>query len=224
MTETMVPWYRLRELDEIADGPGLYAWYAVPVAGPPDWQTPQLLGQLLAQHTRCLEHPHLELEVNWHLGAMWSGTLPEGGIPGLATLIEELADGTRASPAKELGLALGNATHRELLVDVLVRAAPRLTPPLYVGISKGLRGRLQSHRRAYDAAQEAFDDGKDPIEAIGNKLGARLVKARIPEEALRVSVLEITSLNEITDAEYRRIAAAAEYILNRWQHPIFGER
>jgi hypothetical protein len=224
MPDQVVPWYAIDELGQVPTGAGLYAWYAVPIAGPHDRKSAEQLGKLLARHSRTLKHPDLRLEVTWHLGALWSGELPEGGVTSLASLLDDLATGVRKEPATDLYRTLGHAGHRQLLADVLLTAAPRLSAPLYVGISRGLRGRLHTHRSKYEAAREAIAAGDDPLAVLGNHLGTRLAAARIPPEALRVTALEVESLNGLTKAEARRISAAVEYVINRWQHPIFGEK
>jgi hypothetical protein len=63
MPTTLIPWYQLRELSNVPDGPGLYAWYAVPVVGPPDLATAEPMARLLAQHTLSLRHPDLAAEI-----------------------------------------------------------------------------------------------------------------------------------------------------------------
>lgn len=224
MPEVSCEWFRLDEVQDLPAGPGLYGWYIVPVAGPNDWASSTHLGSFLSQHTRSLSHPNLVLEVNWHLGAMWDGELVDSGNLMLADQISRLASGESTSPGLDLHKTLNSAVHRPLLAEVLLKSAPRLSPPVYVGISKGLRGRLLEHRGHYEKARQALADGEDPLQVVGNKLGTRLALKEVPPEALRITAFEISGLGHLTEVEWRRLAAAAEFVLNRWSHPLFGER
>ena len=80
------------------------------------------------------------------------------------------------------------------------------------------------HRNEYERARLAVAAGNDPITEVGNTLGARLAAAKIPPEALRITPCPVNSLGGLTDGEWKRIATAAEYVVNRWQHPLFGKR
>lgn len=224
MSEIRAEWYGINELTSLPVGAGLYAWYAVPVTGPKDVASSSVLGGKLASHTRTFRHPHIEIDARWHLGAKWAGTIPEVGISELAQLIEDLSTNTRTSPGAELHRVLHHASHRPYLAELLLGAAPRLTAPLYIGVAKELRRRGLEHRRDYQNARDAMEADDDPLAVIGDKLGARLAAARIPPEALRITPYLVSSLGGLTDVEWRRIAAAAEFVVNRWQRPLFGRR
>lgn len=224
MSEIKAEWFGITEVTSLPVGAGLYAWYAVPVAGPQDVASSSALGGKLASHTRTFRHPPMELDVRWHLGARWSGEIAETGIADLAKLIEELSADTRTGPGAELHQVLHHADHRPRLAELLLHAAPRLTAPLYVGVAKGLRRRGMDHLRDYEKARAAMDVGDDPIAVIGDRLGTRLAAAKIPPEALRITPHPVSSLDGLTNVEWRRIAAAAEFVVNRWQRPLFGKR
>lgn len=224
MSEIKAEWLGLDELTSLPVGAGLYAWYAVPVTGPKDVASSSALGAKLASHTRTLRHPPMQLQARWHLGANWEGELHEGGISDLAQLIHDLSTGARKDPGAELHKVLHDSVHRSYLAELLIHAAPRLAAPLYVGVAKGLRRRGMDHRRDYAKARISVARGDDPLSEIGDNLGARLASARIPPEALRITPYPVSSLGRLTDVEWRRIAAAAEFIVNRWQHPLFGKR
>ena len=224
MSKITVEWFGINEVTRLPVGAGLYAWYAVPVTGPQDVASSSALGGRLASHTRTFRHPPIALDVRWHLGARWAGEISEGGISDLAQLIEDLSTDTREGPGAELHKVLQHAAHRPHLAELLLHAAPRLAAPLYVGVARGIRRRGMDHRRDYENARAAMDAGDDPFAAIGDKLGARLAAARIPPEALRITPFVIGSLDGLTEVEWRRIAAAAEFVVNRWQRPLFGKR
>lgn len=224
MSERKSEWFPMTDVTSLPSGAGLYAWYAVPVTGPEDVASSSALGGRLASHTLTLRHPPIALDVRWHLGAMWTGELPEGGITGFARLIEDLASGARSTPGAELSRALHDPVHRPMLAELLFHAAPRLAAPIYVGVAKGLRKRGMDHRRDYENARADLAAGDDPLTVAGNTLGARLAVARIPPEALWITPYPVASLDKLTDVEWRRIAEAAEFVVNRWQHPLFGRR
>lgn len=224
MPEITAEWFGINEVTRLPVGAGLYAWYAVPVTGPQDVASSSALGDRLASHTRTFRHQPIALDVRWHLGARWTGEISESGISDFAQLIEDLSTNTRRGPGAELHKALHHALHRPHLAELLLQAAPRLAAPLYVGVAKGLRRRGMDHRRDYENARAAMQAGDDPLAAIGDKLGARLAAAKIPPEALRITPCRVDSMDGLTDVEWRRIAAAAEFVVNRWQRPLFGKR
>ena len=224
MSETKAEWFGINEVTSLPVGAGLYAWYAVPVAGPEDVASSSALGDKLASHTRTLRHPPIALDVRWHLGAMWTGELPEGGISGFARHIEDLSSGTRSAPGAELYRVLHDPAYRPMLAELLFHAAPRLAAPLYVGVAKELRKRGMDHRRDYEKARAGLAAGDDPLTVAGDTLGTRLALARIPPEALWITPYPVASLDKLIDVEWRRVAEAAEFVVNRWQHPLFGRR
>ena len=224
MPKVKIEWYGINEVTSLPVGAGLYAWYAVPVSGPQDVVSSSALGARLASHTRTLRHPPMELTAHWHLGANWKGELHEGGISDLAQLIEDLSIDSRDSPGAELHKVLHDDVCRPLLAELLFDVAPRLIAPLYVGIAKSLRRRGMEHLRDYKKARVALAAGDDPMIVTGNKLGARLAAARIPPEALWITPYPVSSLDKLGNVEWMRIAEAAEFVVNRWQHPLFGKR
>jgi hypothetical protein len=226
-------WYETDELENIPSTPGLYAWYAVPVAGPPDWQIDLdaqgrdqgglNFGSFLANHTRRLRSPTLDVDAKGHLWSAWRGSLTETGTQALAGHLERLAE-QGSGPGAHLRWALQHAPARELLASVLVEASPRLSAPIYIGVARNLRERLGQHVEALVRAAELLGDGTALTTELRGKFGGRAVEAGLSMDELRIAALPMPEFEGLAEAELRRIVEAAEFVLNRWHHPLFGER
>lgn len=229
------PLQGITEIDFTPKRPGIYAWYAVPIAGPLDWgedfddegidQGGKKFSAFLADHTRMLHHPPVTVGVIWNLWAEWSGTLPESGTQALASAVELVGslDPGRKSSAT-LGSVLTNSTKREHLARVLVQASPRLSSPIYIGIAKNLFDRIHTHFANIEEATEYLVTGEDPWQYMKDGFGVRAAAAKLSPASLRFSVLPIPELEGLDDDDLRSVAGAAEYVLNRWHHPILGRR
>ena len=223
-------WYLADELEQVPNRPGLYAWYFVPLAGPLDWaefiddQSGSDLGvarfgDFLARHTDRVRLPGLSLRARGHLGADWLGRLDDQSSLTLAQNLRSLADGGPGRGAS-VRWALTNADARECLAQVLLSASPRLSPPIYIGVAKNLRGRLDEHMRDYGRAMAQPDDDGD----LPSKFGERAAAAGLRVDELKVAVLPISELENLDDDELRKVAEAAEFVLNRWHRPMLGQR
>ena len=222
----------LDHLDEAPVGAGLYAWYLVPVAADTDWEADiddegndvgyDTFAAFLSSHTRRYLHPGARTTVKWHLWAEWSGMLQETGIEALANMLAEMPE--RGTQAAKLRTVAKTAATRQVLAAVLLAAAPRLVAPVYIGVSKTLRKRLEEHAAAYLDASDRLARDADLPGSIKNTFGSRIAQARVPYETLRVCTLEIEGFDTVDEDDAREIAEAAEFVLNRWHHPLFGER
>lgn len=227
-------WFTTTELDDIPVTPGLYAWYAVPVAGPPDWQAEfdakghdrggHNFGGFLANHTRRLRSPTMSIEAKGHLWSSWTGSLTEAGTQSLAGLLDRLPAQEEPKRAKSLHRALQSASARELLATVLVAASPRLSAPVYIGVAKNLRGRLGQHLEALVKARALLDSGGTLTDQLMSTFGGRAAEAGLGVDDLRIAALPVPQLEGAADLDSRQVAEAAEFVLNRWHHPLFGER
>ena len=234
MAEGELQWFTTTQVDDVPVAPGLYAWYAVPVACPPDWQAEfdaqgqdrggQNFGSFLAQHTRRLRTPTMRIEAKGHLWSSWTGSLAEAGTLSLAALLERLAGEEEPRLAKNLFWALRNSTARELLATLLIDASPRLSAPVYIGVAKNLRERLSQHLEALVKAHVLLDGGTKLTDELSGKFGGRAAEAGLGVDDLRIATLLVPEFAGLEDNELRRVAEAAEFILNRWHHPLFGER
>lgn len=227
-------WYEADELEEIPTSPGLYAWYAVPVAGPLDWQPEhdddgndlgsQNFGSFLAKHTHRLRSPTLAVQAKGHLWAAWSGSLTEAGTQTLAEHLDQLGGPEAQGPGAKLKWALHNSDARQVLASVLVAASPRLSSPIYIGVAKNLRERLGTHIDNFNAAAELLGTDAALPSELRNKFGGRVAEAGLALDDLRIAALPVPEFAGLSDIDLRNIAEAAEFVLNRWHHPLFGER
>ncbi len=222
--------YDADKVDTVPSEPGIYAWYAVPIAGPKDWQVDldasghdrggQNYASFLASHTNRLQHPTLRLDVKWHLWAAWNGELQDEGTSRLAQHIHDLPN---ASGASDLEWTLGHGPAREVLAQVLVETAPRLTAPIYIGVASVLSERLPQHIKDLAKAGALLSAGKDVPKKLAGKFGGRAAMSGLRIADLKVAVLPLPGLgSKLSDADNRRVSEAAEFVLNRWHHPILG--
>lgn len=228
-----VLWFSAEFTEGIPNEPGLYAWYAVPVAGPPDYGVEHdehgqdrggyNFGSFLASHTLRLRSPDLDVSLAGPFWAEWAGSVTEHGYQVLASNMEKLAEGRSGRGAK-LNWALHNSDARERLAAVLEAASPRLSSPIYIGVSVDLADRIRTHLDAHRRAQDSLDVGDDIPDDVAGTFGARAALAEIALDELRVAVLPVPIAAGIALADARKVAEAAEFVLNRWHKPIFGER
>lgn len=234
MPDGELHWYKTTEADDVPADPGLYAWYAVPVAGRPDWQTEfdahgqdrgaHNFGSFLAKHTRRLRTPTMTIQAKGHLWSSWSGSLTESGAQILAELLDQLAVQEEPRVASKLHWALRNPSAREVLATVLISASPRLSAPVYIGVATNLRQRLSEHVQALTAATNLLGRAEPLTAELRGSFGGRAAAAGIGIDDLRFAALPVPDFAELTGPELRRVAEAAEFVLNRWHHPLFGER
>ncbi len=228
-----VHWFSADSIDGVVHEPGLYAWYAIPVAGVPDWMVDHdengldrgayNYGSFLANYTERLRGPDLSMSLSGPFWAEWEGKALERGYQVLASNIRVLAEGGSARGAK-LRWALQNPLARERLAAVLEAASPRLSAPIYIGVSLDLGGRLAEHMETLEKASAFLSVGDEVPQNLVGTFGARAAMAGLTVDELRVAVLPVPAMAGMAAGELRNIAEAAEFVLNRWHKPIFGER
>lgn len=228
-------WYRTDQVDAVPTEPGLYAWYAVPTAGSRDWRVDidsttgldrggRNFGRFLATYTRRLRSPTIRVKAQGHLWSEWAGSLSESGSQMLADHLDALADKSSPSAGKELSWALTSAQTREVLAAVLTEASPRLSAPVYIGVAENLRQRLGKHIDTITKAHAELKASGALTPALRGAFGGRAAEAGLTLADLRVAVLPVPSLGRLGVPDQRRLSEAAEFVLNRWHHPLFGER
>lgn len=240
MTTSSIPpdplWFSTSTTSTAPSDPGIYAWYAVPEAGPADWQVtpgpggvdtgPELLAQFLGAHTKRLNSPPLRMKVSWHLWAAWTGEVGDVGTARLVESLEKMGSvHAKGVGSTSLHWALHNVSAREALANILLASSPRLVAPIYIGVSRNLAQRLPQHVKA-------FDDALVHLRAHGaltsdhlKGFGGRAAAAGLRHADLRVGVLPVTSIaTGLTAGEQRTVVEAAEFVLNRWHRPILGRR
>lgn len=229
-------WFGMSTASAAPKEPGIYAWYAVPEAGPADWQVtpgpggadtgPELLAKFLGAHTKRLNSPPLKLSISWHLWAGWNGEVGDVGTQRLVDSLETMTTPTAArAGSKSLHWALHNVSAREALAKVLLESAPRLVAPIYIGVARNLAERLPQHVKAFNAASATLKAHGVVTSKQLKGFGGRAAAAGLRHADLRVGVLPVAALaTGLTIAEQRQVVEAAEFVLNRWHRPILGRR
>jgi hypothetical protein len=168
--------------------------------------------------------PTMSIGAKGHLWSSWTGSITETGTQRLAGLLDRLDPQEEPQTARELHWTLQNASARELLARVLHDASPRLSAPVYIGVAINLRRRLSRHIDTLAKARNIIDGGGNLTDVLAHTFGGRAAEAGLGIDDLRIAVLPVPEFAELTENDLRRIAAAAEFVLNRWHHPLFGER
>lgn len=226
-------WYKVTEADTAPAEPGVYAWYVAPTAG--EYALAEAMvngtdegiahfGKFLSEYSLKLRPPQFDITATGHLWAEWRGFIEERGSSRLAGAIDRVAEG-KSEAGKKLIETMQRERTRRVLAQVLMEAAPRLVSPIYIGVATNLRERITQHVSGIRTVTKALADG-DPVPAmLRGKFAERAAKAGFSEDDLRIGVMPIPDLGQNLDLELRReIAEAAEFVLNRWHHPILGRR
>jgi hypothetical protein len=166
------------------------------------------------------------MSVSWFLWGGWQGEVVDSGPKRFAEALESLdAPDYPGRGSKQLHWALHNAPAREALSKVVFDAAPRLTAPIYIGVAENLNERLPQHVKKYNGAREQILQGQSISPKQLKDFGVRAAAAGLRPADLRVGALPITSMaSGLTIGEQRKVAEAAEFVLNRWHRPILGRR
>lgn len=227
-------WYRTDELHKVPVEPGLYAWYAVPSAGVRDWRVDRdahghdrggrNFARFLAWHTRTLQRRDLGIAARGRFWTRWRGSLNDTGTEILARHLESLSASRPNGPGADLVWALQHEARREVLAQILLKTSPGLSPPVYIGVAENLRKRIGTHISDLEKAMKQHRNRGSSSTSAHNNFGQRAIDSGLTLADLRVSVLPIRSAAELHSNQYRRVAQAAEFVLNRWYHPQFGER
>lgn len=226
-------WFDIPNVDEAPDEPGIYAWYVVPIAGEyalaEDLADGQDLavarfGEFLSSHSRRLRHPDFRIQATGHLWAEWRGEITETGSQRLSHAIDRIAEGT-GEAGKHLSRSMRAERTRRVLAQVLIEAAPRLVAPVYIGVATSLRERLATHVRTFRTVKKLLADEKPIPTKHLNTFGERAASSKFLEDEMRVGVYPVPALDDdLDEALLRQVAEAAEFVLNRWHHPILGRR
>jgi len=233
------------DLHSAPKGPGIYAWYAKLPAGAADWKrildeaTGEDLGEkrlreLILLHCHKFNPPAFDVTAISSYEVEWSGRLE----PQLAASLEAvLRPDAESSPDNEAYRAFKNVLKKEksraALVELISKASPVFSAPIYVGTSKHIRKRLLEHAdriRKFAAAIAAEPDERAEIvkylksEKGKSDFAARITAMEFAPEQLEVYTMDVTNLAYAAHStdDFAALAATLEWLLNRWHRPIAG--
>lgn len=208
---------KLLSFGEVPDAdpkPGLYAWYLRIKPGKSNLESPENFSKALKRITEQLCYPDLSMQLRGHLNLHLKGDLKhiwygheENQFSDHFQKILELPEG------------------REILGEILESTVPLLTGPLYIGVSKNLRCRLQQHTRLI---QEGYHNQFSPVdskESLENdrNFAERVRQRKIDPNHLVVSLVYV-SHPDICPRVIRKTIEIAETLLNRTFYPILGRK
>lgn len=233
--------YTCSAIDNAPEAVGLYAWYGVLNAGPPDWEIDIQEGvdvggdrfrELLSRHSGRFSSPAIELIGRTTFFSTWRGTLEDesrvfiqGAIRGDGHEQSD-DDSYDAKRASRLAEAIDQPLLRQALVRVVDEAIPALSAPVYVGVSDNLRRRLRTHVDGLLKLSESLK--RDPtarsVLLTSDKFAARAVGMGFSPDTLKVWTVNIEAVAALTKEHSYTVAQAVEWLLNRWHRPFLGKR
>lgn len=228
------------------ESPGVYAWYAQVTAGLADWRRvpdeeqqcdlgERNLRNLLLSHSRKFNPPAFDVTATTSFELEWKGQIsPElaGSIDRrLSDPEEEGLDPEEKRRRQEIRRPFRSERARATLVKLLRHATPFFSAPIYIGTSHNLRERLLRHTQRINLFAEAI--AREPekrdlvVESIRSgrtDFAARVTAMGFAPEQLEVYVLDAKQVaeGEWTKDDLTALAAALEWLLNRWHRPIAG--
>jgi hypothetical protein len=225
------------ELDRAPDVPGIYAWYARLPLSLHDWK-PRIhvdtgedlavadLLRAITTYSRTHEPAEVALQGRGTYGLDWIGQFHRQSIT------DEFQDGSnRLTRRIEDTSQEGDA--RRLLIQLLRNAPPVFASPLYIGVATNLRQRLLAHKEAYENARAQARNDPSVLERLqfeGKSFGERLAGTAIQLEHLDCYVLPVAEMTKgvdpgsSTSGSPRKVAEAAEWVLQRIFHPAMGRK
>lgn len=237
--------YTCETIDEAPERVGLYAWYGVFLAGRKDWEFELERGMdagirrlqiLLSQHSQRYFAPPLDITGKGTFSTTWVGqledTTPQILMRVLSNEDEIPEGGTKYDKerAPELRESLQHRDLRGALVAALEAAGPVLAAPLYIGVAKNLKTRLETHaRQLYELSSLA---AKEPtfrqrlLLSSQTTFASRAVAMGYSPDTLEVWALNLEGvvLGGMKADRMRTVAEAVEWLLNRWHRPILGKK
>jgi hypothetical protein len=234
-------------VNKAPESPGVYAWYAKLSAGladyrrnmAPDQKTDlgeKNLRKLLLLHSRKFDPVPYDLVAQSSFELTWTGKLEPQLAASLDRIlnqhgIDELEVDERKQ-AERVQVPFKQEKTRSILVDLIGRATPFLTAPIYIGTSDDLRRRLGEHTRLINQFANLLAAEPDKRELLlerirtkASNFAARVTALELAPEQLEVYTLDVKQMSAghtVSQEELEAVAAALEWLLNRWHRPLAG--
>ncbi len=216
--------FAFEEVSDTNREPGLYAWYLRIRPGKSNIESPEDFLKALKRITKQIRYPTLPMQLQGHLNMKLKGDLSH---------IWYGHDENSFSP--QFQEILNRSEERELLGQILELTVPLLTGPLYIGVSKNIRQRLQRHTRlirkyrqepqedtTQDLPIEMEDDSEDSLQN-DEDFAQRIVGRGINPNNLVVGVVYV-SHPQFSTERIRKAIETIETLLNRIFYPILGRK
>ncbi len=258
-SETKLKRYSLVELSGVPNTPGIYAWYGRLILGPPDWKTDhdpaksvdhgtQRLRLALRAHSDRYRPPPLQTASYTGFRDHWTGVMEAKEYELAADAITQdqpLLATKLGFPAEQLKRTMSREKRRGALATAIDSLTPIFAAPLYIGKTKALRSRLESHARELRLLSDQIKDDVDKLENLKEKVrggsvprqadetqqvtkpvnfAARAIAAGFSPDMLYVYVLETTELIGSDEEAAEDLACAIEWFANTWYRPLLGKK
>jgi hypothetical protein len=215
--------YSYNQISDVSSQAGLYAWYMKMQVGKANINSPENMAKALCKLAQTVCYPNLEMHVQGHLNLQLKGDLSH--------IWYGHGDNEHSSTLKDV---INNPEGRSILGEIFDLAVPLMSSPLYIGVSKNLKARLQTHARLIEAYKKDSTRKKsdldntlpvDDAESLDSdkSFAQRIADRGIDSNRLIVGVMLIEQ-NKRSPELIRRTVEAAETILNRIFYPILGRR
>jgi hypothetical protein len=211
--------YEFKEVSDVEPKHGLYAWYLNMQLSDATTSSSENMVGALRKISEASRYPDLEIQMRGHLSLDLRGKM------------QHMWYGYDDKYRKELLTILKYPEERVLLQYIFNSAAPLLTSPLYIGISKNLKERLRTHKRLIQEPgrssseiinRSTVEDGSETIKQ-DKTFAQRVIDRDINPNHLIVGVIYVEDIN-VPQTRIRKTIEAAETLLNRMFHPILGRR
>ena len=217
---TSLELFEFGKVPDVKDLPGLYAWYFKIELGRSNIECPIDFSKALKNFTEKICYPSLDMQIEGHFNMLLKGNLRH--------IWYGHDDNPFTNKFKEM---LNHREKREVLNDILEKAVPLLTAPLYIGVSKNLRQRLQTHTRLIHKYREenqgdsSLDHPIDSSESLkkDENFAQRIAERNIDPNSLAVGVTYVHHPN-LSPEQIRKTVENTETLLNRLFYPILGRK
>lgn len=214
------------EVPAVEAKPGLYAWYLRIIPGKSNIESSENFVKALKRINEQLCYPTLTMQLRGHFSMNMKGDL------------KHIWYGHDEKPfAKKFKKVLDNPEEREVLNCILESVVPFFTGPLYIGVSKNLKKRLQVHTQLIQKYRKEYHDNTESLEdttpdiSVDSKsslrndknFAQRIVERRIDPNHLAVSITYV-SHPQLSEERIRKTIETTETLLNRLFYPILGKR
>ena len=244
-----IDFLRFNEIQNATINPGLYAWYgrsSIPLA---DYKRSvdhtgkdfgeNRLRNSIANHTLRYQLIPFDIAGKGAFGTKWKGCLEDDSRDFFQEMIlGRLEDAAISSMddkefSRELNYVTKNEKNRDFLVKSLAAAAPFLTAPIYVGVAKNIRKRLDNHATLYLNLKDRITEDENNLKLLREKVrhgGTGFAQRAVamdfnPEHFLIVTFdLKLFSKSQFDNENLRKFAVVSEWLINRWHRPCAGRR
>lgn len=215
--------YSYNQVSDVSSQAGLYAWYMRMQVGKANINSPENMTKALCKLSQSICYPNLEMHLQGHLNLQLKGDLNH--------IWYGHGENEHSAALKEV---INDPEGRMILGEIFDLAVPLMSSPLYIGVSKNLKARLQTHTRLIDAykkdatRRKAELDNTLPVDDADSLDSDKSFAQRIADRGINPNLLIVgvmfISHNKRSPEMIRRAIEAAETILNRMFYPILGRR